>query len=496
MGGSGFSREKYNAREQYLTADNNRLQALASRDLQNLLADASSDATGAPISGLSGPCSLTGIPSTYLMALSAAQALVYNPSDSSLTADDSAYEVARWAAANLTFANPSGANPRIDLVVVTPAMVDTDSQSRTVLVDPVARTVTPQNVFKTTNPQATVAVVTGTPASSPVPPAVPAGAFALFEVFVPTSASDSTAFGVCPRMFRRAPFPWSAQSGILSGFTPQWDLSVDPTTTDSTISFGALDDCKVLIDGEVLETLGVTLEVFQDAGANNPFASAAAAHWHKPYYLYAVGGRHCPQRGTALGAPVVIVESTIPPFATTGHPTSAITTPRGKTTQLGAVYIGLGFVYANTTRRLACVMDGEFTDTSGNNATGIGILTHVAGSAGVEAFDVNAPPVVPLISSRVKVQFFPPPTVVNTSQAYPDNGLGTGPVPGFSGALDAGQMVPAATSTTGAGGQGVANGILSVNPSAPKFWVAVNAGSGTSLLVLQGFEHKVRRLHY
>lgn len=495
MGGSGFSREKFNAREEYITSDNNRTQSLVSRDAQNVMADASTDGAGLPITALSGPCSLAGIVGQFNMALGAQQAFCWNPSDSSLTADDSAYEVARWVAQNILFANPSG-NPRIDLVVVTPAMVDTDNQSRTILLDPVARTTGPQNVFKTTNPAATVAVVTGTPGATPAPPAVPAGAYAVFEVYVPTGAPDSTAFSVVPRMFRRAPFPWSTLSGIVCGFRPIWDLSVDPTTTASTISFGALDDCRVAIDGEVLQTLGAVLgaTVTQDAGGNNPFAAPASATWHKPYYLYAVGGRHAPQAAPGNASPIIIIESLVAPVPTTGHPVAAITTPRGTTTQLGAVYIGLGFVAAGTSRRLACVQDTEFTNLTAVSALGVNVLSHVAGSSSFEAYDVHAPPVVPAVSTLAKAQIFPGSTVTAGVFVAPDNGAGTGPVPGYS-QTGLAQSIPSAITVAGPV-QITASGVIALNPGAPKFWVSTSAGAGTTFLLLLAFEHKVRRLRY
>jgi hypothetical protein len=485
MGGSGLSREKFNARETILSSDFNRLEALASRELQNVLADASTDVAGLPITGLSGPCSLAGIAAQFNMALSAQQAFCYDPSDSSLTADDSAYEVARWAAQNLLFANPPGSNARIDLVVVTPAAVDTDSQSRNILVDPVARTISPQNVFKTTNPLCVPQVVTGTAGATPVPPAVPAGAFALFEVTVPSGATDSTGFGVTPRMFRRAPFPWATLSGIVSGFKPQWDLTADPTTTASTISFGALDDCRIVIDGELIETLGAILEVFQD-GAANPFGSAASAVWNRPYYLYAVGGRHAPQKGVVFGSPVIIVESTTPPFLTTGRPTAAITTARGSAPSSACVYIGLGSVVANTTRRAACFMDDSYTYHVGSNfLVALNNLQHVYGGAATAKLEVNSPPVVPAISSRAVCSFLAG-TGTGTSDVYPDQGDGTAPSPGFS----ATGFPPLLTATAG---QIPSRGVLPMNAALPTFWAAA-AGAGTLVLAFAGFDHGVKRL--
>jgi hypothetical protein len=492
MSGIGVSREKINARETVLSSDFNRMQSLASRDLQNLLADASADVGGTPITGLSGPCSLVGIAATFNMTLAAAQALAWNPGDSSLTVDDSSYEIARWAQTVPTFGGPSG-NPRIDLVVVTPAAVDTDLQSRNILIDPTARTISPQNVFKTTNPQGTIAVIAGTPASSPVPPAVPAGAFALFEVFVPTGASDSTAFSVIPRMFRRAPFPWSTISGIVSGFHPIWDMTIVPGAVDSTLSFAALDDCRVIIDGELIETLGAMLEIFQD-GAANPFGSAASATWHKPYYLYAVGGRHAPQRGTVFSAPVIIVESTTPPFLTTGRPTAAITTPRGSAPSSACVYIGMGAVCGGTTKRLPCIQDETFLNLTGTSILGINVLTHVATTANYEAYDVHAPPVVPLVSDAVKVFLYPGSTPTPNVSVVPDRGDGTAPAPGYGGSA----LVSPVSTLTAAGPILISTyGVVPMpTPSAPKFWVASAAGAGTTSMVITGYNHKVGRLRY
>lgn len=489
MGGSGISREKFNARETILSSDFNRLASLTSRDIQNLLGDASTDNSGTPITGLSGPCSLTGIAATFNMTLAAAQALCWNPGDSSLTADDSAYEIARWPSTVVTFAAPNS-NPRIDLVVATPAAVDTDSQSRNVLVDPVARTISPQNVYKTTNPQATIAVVTGTPGVTPAPPSIPAGAFPLFEVYVPNGATDATAFPQTPRIFRRAPFPWSNLSGIVSGFVPKWDLTADPSSTSSTISFGALDDCRVVIDGELIETFGVVLEIYQDAGSNNPFASAASAAWNKPYYLYAVGGRHAPQRGAVLGAPVVIVESLVAPFVSTGHPTSAITTPRGTTTQLGAVYIGLGSVVANSTRRAACFMDADMTYHA-NQVLADNVLQHAPTASNVyQAFDTHAPPVVPVISTEAAAAVLTSSGSDGFVTVTGDRGDGGGFAPAFA------SIGEIRTLNVGAFGTGIARGRVQFNAGGPKFWVnsLTGASIGTVTMAILGFDHQVKRL--
>lgn len=493
MGGSGLSREKFNTRETVLSSDFNRLQALASRDNQNFLADADTDDSGVPITALSGPCSLAGIAGQFNMALSADQALCWNPSDSSLTADDSAYEIARWAAQNLLFANPNGSNPRIDLVVMTPAMVDADSQSRNVLVDPVARTITPQNVFKTTNPLCVPAVVTGTAATNPVPPAVPGGAFALFEVWVPAAAPDSTTFTALPRIWRRAPFPLGTMNGIVDGMRLSWDLSVDPQAASTTMFVGGGPDGitiarhRMLIDGELLDAplVGTPL---QDAGANNPFASAAPAHWNLPYYVYACGGRHCPQAALvgAVPSPIALVESLVPPNAD-GHPSAAITTPRGVTTTLGAVYIGLGFVVANTTRRLGCVMDETWTQLGFASIIGpLQGVQHVSvGSGTWEAYDVNTPMFLPVVARKALVLL----QVGAASAAVaPDSGSGTAVSPAFGFVASSGQLGSPASS--------FARGVISLPGgfANPKIWVSTSGVGITSDLIFYGFEHRVPRI--
>ena len=49
---------------------------------------------------------------------------------------------------------------------------------------------------------------------------------------------------------------------------------------------------RVVIDGELIEAASLfAIAIAQDAGAANPFAAAAGAS-DKPYFVYAVGGRH------------------------------------------------------------------------------------------------------------------------------------------------------------------------------------------------------------
>lgn len=387
MSGVTKSFEKLNAREVLVSSDIMRLQTLASRDDQDLqgamarsIDSSPTNPTGpgsllqilgSPISGLDVVPTFTAA-SGYTATLGAGAGFLYDPGLAGLSADDSAYLVARWSSQTITFTTPSGANPRIDLVVATPAMVDTDSQSRNILVDPVARTITPQNVFKTTNPVATVAVIAGTPASSPVPPAVPAGSLGVMYVWVPASAPSAANFAQARAAWRRAPYPFAAMSGIIAGMGLKWDLTADPTAASAGMIAKGFH--RICIDGEVMEfyaNIDSTAGGFTPDTANNPFGVAAGTS-DKPYFLYACGGRHnpMPSLNTSDGilSPVTIVESLTPPNLATGKPSAALTTPVGSVLD-GAVYVGLGFLVAGATRRRACMMIGDMTYFGGGDTS-------------------------------------------------------------------------------------------------------------------------------
>lgn len=373
MGGSAFSTVKENAREQVLSADLVRASKLLSREAQNELMNLGASFAGNPFSALELPLTLVGIAATYTMTLGANAGYFYDASFPGLTSDDSSFLILRWPATVLSFANPDGTNGRIDLVVADPQAADADLVSRNILVDPTTRAITPQNVYKTTNPATVLTVITGTPAGTPVPPAVPAHKVAVTEVYVPPAAADSSNFQKAPRLWRRPSYPMSAMNGPVSGCRLTWDLTVDPTTTSAALSIASASTNRIMIDGEMVEFgSGGAITVSADSTAN-PFGSAAPATASRPYYVYLCGGRNLPQGkfSTPFFLPVVLVESTVQPDAE-GHPSSPITTPRGTTT-LGAVYVGLGFVYMNTTNRQACAMANGITYAKG--VSGFEILT-------------------------------------------------------------------------------------------------------------------------
>ncbi len=352
--GTSFTKEIFNAREILLSADMMRAQALLNRDLQDEFAYQGAGRDGAPISALDVPPVLAGIAGGFTANMAGRRGFWWNPTFVGLTADESGYLVLRWADQVVTFTNPDGAQPRIDLIVGTPGMVNSDAVSRNILVNPNPRTITPQSVFKTSSPVTALQVIAGTAAATPAPPAVPAGTVAIMEVYVPAGAADATAFVGVPRLWKKVTGPTAGFNGPLDGCELYWQTHVDPASANPLLFFpDILNRC--FIEGELIETGRPATAIDSTA---NPFASAASAGAARPYFVYLCGGRYLPQGrlGTTTFCPTVLVESTVVPDID-GHPVSNITTPRG-VTRLGAVYVGLGFVHRGTTNRLPMIMDG------------------------------------------------------------------------------------------------------------------------------------------
>lgn len=386
-----FSEVLQNVREEFLSTDFVRAQQLTQTQALNVLRDdaRTNDTTNAAFLNVSAGARVSGcslVPtlsstSGFAMALSAGQALVDDGSSDDLNLDTSSTKVYRWAAATVTFGTPDASNPRIDLVVVTGASVNTDVQSRNILLNPTTRQVAPQSVPKTSNPAGVVSVVAGTAAGTPVPPAVPAGSIALFEVLIPAAAGDSSSFEPSRRINRRIEFPLSSYHGILQNCVPQW-TQVDESTTTSAISLPTGIVHKVVIDGEVItfgggNTVvggGVVLPlIVRDANATyDPFGAAAPAGYDLPYYIYACGGRHLPQgaQSTQSGfGPIVLVESLVEPDST-GRPSLNVQTPRGNTVA-GAVLIACGWVVKNSTKRKGVTMAGNWVYPNGSQYGGL-----------------------------------------------------------------------------------------------------------------------------
>jgi len=479
----------WSAREEVLSTDLKRMQDLSSKAIQDQARNASLDGSNTPIS------SFDLVPN---WAPAAGFTVNYGPgsghqfSASGVGVDDSDFQVIEFPVTLLTFATPDVTNPRIDLIVGTAASVGQDLSARNILQDPNTRTQIVANVSKTAQPLTTLQVVTGTPAATPVPPAVPAGAVALHEVWVPAGAANSTAFPLpAQRLFRRAGFPWSVMGGILAGFHLRWDLTADITSTSSSVVVGDAFN-QVVIDGEMIECdslFGISVQ--QDL-ANNPFGVAAGTS-DKPYYIYAVGGRHAPQGTLQSGVfvPIAIVESLTTPNILSGAPSANLQTARGTVNAAGAVYIGIGFVVAGTTRRRPCIMHDNVTEIVGGDFGGFMSLTKTG--TGPEALGIPASK--PTVSrSVIGLLSLGAASANGEIHLHPDRGDGAAAAPTSLG-------VGSLTVAPGLKMQVAAHAIYAniqffFNPVNATIWVAgtsINTGDVISFTPM-AYDHRVRRL--
>jgi hypothetical protein len=375
MSSTSFTVVKENPREQVLSTDLNRMQKLASREAQDRLLNASlgsafESAVGAPVAMQEAPVvnraddlgTIVGNAGTFVVNLSAGSGFVYilNPD-----ADGSSYSPVKWDAQAFTI-TPDATQVRADLVYATPAMVDTDAQSKNVLVDPVARTVAPAVFNKTSNPVGTVTVLTGTPGSA-LAPACPAGSLPLWEVVTRNVDVDSTAFRFIPRIWRRVESFGSCHA-ILRNCVPTdgglhaESVNVAPYLPDGTIH-------KAVIDGEVIcaplpsgaHPHPVTAIVDSTTG-NNPLAATIDANKDVFCYLYLCGGRHAPQNGIGSPvptyAPLQLVASLQPPQY--GRSTDVLGINGVNVPKEGTLYVGVWAIAATTHNYKSCLIDGDW----------------------------------------------------------------------------------------------------------------------------------------
>jgi len=491
MGGTPHRIEGWSAREEVLAADLVRGELLASKAIQDNIRDLASDTSGAAINFFSKVPTWGPVAATFNVNLGAGRGNV--SSSTGVTADDSDYQVVEWPnPTQIVFTTPNGANPRIDLVVVTPGTVSQDLSARNVLVDPTARTQVIANLAKTLQPLANLSVIAGTPGATPSPPSPGAGQFALYEVWIPAAAADSTTFVPIQRMFRRAPFPWSTMSGIVTGCHLQWDLTADVSTTSSALTFTGIN--RVVIDGEEIDFSNVLpIPVVQDSG-NNPFGVAAGAS-DKPYYIYLCGGRHAPQGSfvSPFFSPVCVVESLSPPVLdSNSRPNASLTGPRGTIPPEAAVYIGLGFVVATTTRRRPCLMTDDMTIIVGSDLGGILSLTKTG--TGVEA--LGTPASKPSLAGGKMLARFSLGAASASGEVHfhQDRGDGAAAAPTSIGAGSL-NVVPEIRTQVAAKVM-AAFGLFYFNPANAKIWIAgVNITTGDVItLTPMGYDHRVARI--
>jgi hypothetical protein len=428
---AGFSKVNFAAFEQIVSSDINRLQRLANRDIQDLLKSASRpDAFRNTGGGFVGPSSIlfgagspidavSAVPnlvsaSGLTMQLGAGQAFLQLASG--ITADDSAYQVQRWDTQIVTFGAADPTNPRVDIVVAELAEVGTDPLARNVLVNPTTRTVVSQIINKTSNPKSTISVITGTAAASPVPPLEGSSSrIILFEVWVPALAASSASFVVIPRAWQRMSYPLNAVSGALTGCIPVWTL-VDEATTSSDINLSSSVLHRAIVDGEVLTFKGTVPNASDDTVS--PPGSAPAGN-DKPFYIYLCGGRRNPRR-SAAGCPFVLVMSLTAPDEF-GHPAANLGDATGTIDRGGAVYVGVGFVVFNSSRRKPCRVVGDFVYAMSSTGVNIPMSFTDEDRGPNQTFDINTKPASSTLA-RLVVLNKTGPTGAGTFNLQLDNG--------------------------------------------------------------------------
>ena len=272
MPATTFTLEQQNAREQAISTDINRLQKLASREAQNLLLNAGrrddfTDTAGAPLRGVTGGIveradvlgTIAGTSGNYNVSIGAGQAFM---DIAAPDADSSEYSVVRWGNTVATIA-PDAGTFRVDLIVAEPAMAPADLQSRNILVDPVLRTITPADVYKTSNPVATLNVIPGTP-GDPSAPAVPAGSVALWEVISYNTDVDSTTYRFIPRLWRRVESFGSCHAILENCVPADGGVHLESVSDPPALAYGKVH--RAMTQGKVLA------ELCEPASAPDPVA--------------------------------------------------------------------------------------------------------------------------------------------------------------------------------------------------------------------------------
>lgn len=358
----------FSVREQILSGDLNRLQKLASREAQDVLLrgalrDSFTSSLGIPVNpgytGTPGEALLPSIPrgtvgginvTTGSFALTVLAGQVDFEVDTS-DVDASDLQVARWGNTNLTI-NPDSSQYRVDLIIATPAEVPSNFQSRNILLDPNARTIAPQNVYKTQDPLATISVVTGVPGVLQAP-ACPTGSVALWEVVTNNTDADATAYRFIRRVWRRVESLGTVH-GILEGCVPVQNGVADEGTSLIPYLPSVSDPAngspvhRAIIDGELIVWPAQTgLEIYAAPDQNADPTAVAAGTFDTPFYWYLAGGRWAPQNGfpvvgTLTFAPLRLIASLTPPAY--GRASAALQVGGQAVPAAGTLYIGIGFI--------------------------------------------------------------------------------------------------------------------------------------------------------
>lgn len=374
------TREIWNLGEEVLSTDLTRIglligkEALDADELRSVRADfydpsanvfddfsSSKASLATPIFGLLKPPSLVGSTSGFNMTIGAGEGEMLG--SGTIPDDESAYQLHRWEEQELVWpveGQPDSSNPRICLIVSTAADESAERQNRNLLLDKNTRQTVPVDVYKLSQPMATLSVVAGTAASTPSAPDVPSGTMPLFEIWIPASSSNSAAFGIVRRAWRRVEFPGTSQHGIVKNCVPQ-------LTSTSFVGLPA-GIHRLVIDGELLtwahtQTLPLAADQFSPPTGGH-------AGYDMPTYLYLCGGRNGPYRSQGVHpgpgapgsfAPVILIESATPPDPM-GYPTADIgfVSPAVTFARAACCYIGVRFKASADDSNVPSVYDGDW----------------------------------------------------------------------------------------------------------------------------------------
>lgn len=375
-----------NAREAVISSDLTRIGQLAAHEQQNadmaksvradffspapttpviddFGASSRGGASASPIAAALSPPSLDPVAGSFNMQIGAGEVEVVDPTNTG-TGDISPFSVARWVQQIITWpslANPDPTYAKIATIIAMPADEQDDQQSRNILLNPSTRQMQPQNVYKTSNPAATISVIAGSATTPAFPATLPAGAVALFDLLISPGVTQSSQFLITRRCWRNIEFPGTSQHGIVKGCVPTWDYADEATGAPAKLITGGSVVHRLVIDGELLtfNAFGYLQAVPDTAYA----PGTAPAGNDLPTYLYLCGGRNWPcctfAFGGAAASPVLLVESTTPPDCM-GYPSQVLGYAGQTIGQGAALFIGNGFRVAGSTRSKSLFYDGDF----------------------------------------------------------------------------------------------------------------------------------------
>ena len=382
-----------NAREAVISSDLTRIGQLAAREQQNadmaksvradffspapttpviddFGASSRGGASASPIAAALSPPSLDPVAGSFNMQIGAGEVEVVDPTNTG-TGDISPFSVARWVQQIITWpslANPDPTYAKIATIIAMPADEQDDQQSRNILLNPSTRQMQPQNVYKTSNPAATISVIAGSATTPAFPATLPAGAVALFDLLISPGFTQSSQFLITRRCWRNIEFPGTSQHGIVKGCVPTWDYADEATGAPAKLITGGAVH-RLVIDGELLT---FTAFSYLTAVADTAHAPGTApANNDMPTYLYLCGGRNWPcctfAFGGAAASPVLLVESTTPPDCM-GYPSQTLGYAGQTIWQSAALFIGNGFRIAGSTRSKSLFYDGDWVRAQAHGA--------------------------------------------------------------------------------------------------------------------------------